>query len=229
MLGDIDWPAAGRRSFTSKIDLASKNPLAQARGRRGREEDDGWAQGRAVRLQAQGSGIRPRGIAFLSGQLTLSDPRGRSNSQGTRSSKKKNPLSTSKSRPRIIWAFPGEREPPSLGLGRQRHGGEAAPGRPPGWFLPPPGGAPGPTQARAIICPVGELMNKRLTSGEMTGGPGCSRRSRIPGHHGTPIRVREDTCSFATAAVMNRHKLGGLKQHTFILLKSRRSKSVSTR
>lgn len=146
-----------------------------------------------------------------------------------RSSKKKNPLSTSKSRPRIIWAFPGEREPPSLGLGRQRHGGEAAPGRPPGWFLPPPGGAPGPTQARAIICPVGELMNKRHTSGEMTGSPGCSRRSRIPGHHGTPIRVREDTCSFATAAVTNRHELGGLKQHTFILLESRRSESVSTR
>lgn len=118
MLGDIDWPAAGRRSFTSKIDLASKNPLAQARGRRGPEEDDGWAQGRAVRLQAQGSRIRPRGIAFLSGQLTLSDPRGRSNAQGTRSSKKKKPTFYQQKPSQDNMGFPGGEGAPVTGPGQ---------------------------------------------------------------------------------------------------------------
>lgn len=124
--------------------------------------------------------------------------------------------------------FPRGEGPPSLGLSKQPHGREAAPaGRRPGLFLPPPGGAPGLTRAHAIICPVGEPMSTRHTSGEIADGPGCSRHSRIPGHHGTPTGRKTSVCSFATAAVTHRHKLGGLKQHAFILLKFRRWQSVS--
>lgn len=75
----------------SNIDLASKHPLVQVQGRRGPEGDgmgSGASDSAAGRIHGRVRGAhrsrkRPRGITFLSGQLTLSELRGRSNSPGT--------------------------------------------------------------------------------------------------------------------------------------------------
>lgn len=90
MLDDIDWLTAKRWSFMSKIESASENPLAQVQGRRGLE-DDGLGPGRAIQLQATFTEVfvgrtDPEKGPVVScsslGQLTLSELRGRSNSQG---------------------------------------------------------------------------------------------------------------------------------------------------